>query len=158
MKCFHLSSILTFVINYEYKWGFPGGTSGIEPICQCKTYKRHGFDPWVGKIPWRRTWQSTPVFLLGEFHRQRSLAGYWVTKYQTWLKQLSMHVSRQTVLYMQETWVWSLDWEDPLEKVRVTHSSILAWGIPWTEKPGWLQSMGLQRVGQDWATFTFTFS
>ena len=36
----------------------------------------HGFDPWVGKIPWRRKWQPTPVFLLGEFHGQRSLAGY----------------------------------------------------------------------------------
>jgi len=40
-----------------------------------------GFDPWVGKIPWRRKWQPTPVFLLGELHGQRSLAGYspWVT-------------------------------------------------------------------------------
>ena len=50
---------------------------------------------------------------------------------------------------MQETWVRSLDWENPLEKAMVTHSSILAWRIPWTEKPGRLQSMGLQRVGHD---------
>ena len=54
---------------------------------------------------------------------------------------------------MRETWVWSLGWEDPLEKGKATHSSILPWRIPWT-----VQSMGLQRVRQDWATFTFTFS
>ena len=47
---------------------------------------------------------------------------------------------------MQETWVRSLGWEDPLEKEVATHSSILAWRIPWMEKPGELQSMGLQRV------------
>ena len=48
---------------------------------------------------------------------------------------------------MQETWVPSLDWEDPLEKGMATHSSILAWRIQWTEKSGRLQSMGSQRVG-----------
>ena len=50
---------------------------------------------------------------------------------------------------MQETWVQSLGLEDPLEKEMATHSSILAWRIPWTEEPGRLQSMGLQRVGHD---------
>ena len=53
---------------------------------------------------------------------------------------------------MQETWVRSLGWEDPLEKKMATHSSTLAWKIPWTEEPGRLQSIGLQRVGHDWAT------
>ena len=50
---------------------------------------------------------------------------------------------------VEETWVQSLDQEDPLEKGMATHSSILAWRIPWTEEPGGLQSMGLQRVGHD---------
>ena len=50
---------------------------------------------------------------------------------------------------MWENWVQSLDQEDPLEKELATHSSILAWRIPWTEKPGGLQSTGLQRVGHD---------
>ena len=50
---------------------------------------------------------------------------------------------------MQETWVQSLGWEDPLEKEIATHSSILAWKIPWTEEPGRLQCMGSQRVGHD---------
>ena len=53
---------------------------------------------------------------------------------------------------MRETRVRSLGWEDPLEKEMATHSSILAWEIPWTEDPGRLQSMGSQRVGHDWAT------
>ena len=48
-----------------------------------------------------------------------------------------------------ETWVQSLDQEDPLEKEMATHSSILAWRIPWTEEPGRLQSVGLHRVGHD---------
>ena len=56
--------------------GFPGGASGKEPACQYRRCKRRGFDPWVGKIPWKRTWQPTPVFLPGESHGQRSLAGY----------------------------------------------------------------------------------
>ena len=47
---------------------------------------------------------------------------------------------------MQETWVLSLGWEDPLEKGMATHFSFLAWRIPWTEDPGGLQSMGLQRI------------
>ena len=50
---------------------------------------------------------------------------------------------------VQETRVQSLGWEDPLEKEMATHSSILAWRIPWTEEPGWLQSMGSQRVRHD---------
>ena len=53
---------------------------------------------------------------------------------------------------VQETGVQSLGWEDPLEKEMATHSSTLAWKIPWTEEPGRLQSMGLQRVRHDWAT------
>ena len=50
---------------------------------------------------------------------------------------------------MWETWIQCLGWEDPLEKEMATHSSILAWRIPWTEEPGRLQSTGLQRVGHD---------
>ena len=50
---------------------------------------------------------------------------------------------------IQESWVRTLDWEDPLEKGMATHSSILAWRTPWTEEPGWLQFMGLQRVGHN---------
>ena len=56
---------------------------------------------------------------------------------------------------MQETQVWSLCWEDPLEKWTATNSSVLAWKIPWTEETSRLQSMGSQRVRHDWVTDTF---
>ena len=57
--------------------GFPGGASGEEPAFQCRRHKKLGFDPWIRKVPWRRAWQSTPVFLPRESHGQRSLAGIW---------------------------------------------------------------------------------
>jgi len=55
---------------------FPGGDSGKESNSQCRRCKRCEFNPWVGKIPWSRKWQPTPVLLTGKFHGQRSLAGY----------------------------------------------------------------------------------
>ena len=57
----------------------------------------------------------------------------------------------------QETQVWSLGRWDPLKKGMATHSSILAWRIPWTEKPGGVQSVGSQRVRHDWATNPLVF-
>ena len=57
-------------------WGFTGSASGKGSACQCRRRKRHGFAPWVGKIPWRRKWPPTLVFWLGKFHGQRSLVGY----------------------------------------------------------------------------------
>ena len=71
-------------------------------------------------------------------------------KVLNWASLVAQGLKRLPLI--QETWVRSLDWEDPLEKEMTTHSSILAWRIPWTEKPGGLQSMGSQRVGHDWAT------
>ena len=57
-------------------WGFAGGTSGKEFTCQCRRPRRRELDHWIRKIPWRRKWQPTPVFLPGESHGQRSL---WAT-------------------------------------------------------------------------------
>ena len=59
---------------------------------------------------------------------------------------------------MQEFWVQSLGWEDPLEKEMAVHSSIPAWRIPWTKGPGVLQSTGSQRVRHDWVTKTYSFT
>ena len=63
----------------------------VEPTCQYRRHMRHGFDPWFRKILWRRKWQPIPIFLLGESHGQRSLAGRSrkVAKSPTRLKQLS---------------------------------------------------------------------
>ena len=84
---------------------------------------------WVRKICWRRDRLPTPVSL-------GFLYGSAVKNPPT----------------MWETWVQYLDQEDPREKEKATHSSILAWRIPRTEEPGWLQFMGSQRVGHDWTT------
>ena len=56
--------------------GFPCGSNGKEAVCQCRRHKRCEFYPWIRKIFWGRAWQPTPVFLPGESHGQRSLAGY----------------------------------------------------------------------------------
>ena len=73
--------------------GFPGGTSGKEPTCQCRRCNRLGFDPWVGKIPWRSAWQTTPVFMPGESHGQRSLVGSspWGPKESDMTERLTLH-------------------------------------------------------------------
>ena len=67
----------------------------------------------------------------------------------------------QTVKYppaMWEMWVWSLGWEGPLEEGMETHSSILAWRIPWTEEPGGQQSIASQTVEHDWVTKHNTYN
>ena len=78
----------------------------------------------------------------------------------TWLPSFCWYVSSQLVKnlpVMQETWIPSLPWADPLEKGMATLSSILAWRSPQTKKPDVLQSTGSQRVRHDWATNTFKF-
>ena len=64
-----------------------------------------------------------------------------------WTSLVAQTVKRLPITW--ETQVQSLGWEDPLEKEMATHSSVLAWRIPWMEEPGGLQSMGSQRVGHD---------
>jgi len=58
------------------KKSFLGDPRGKEPSCQCRRLKRHGFHPWIEKIPWSRAWQPTPVFSPGESHEPRSLGDY----------------------------------------------------------------------------------
>ena len=69
-------SIASKRINLCEIMGFKGGASGKEPTCQCRRHKRHRFNPWFGKMPWRREYQPTLVFLPGEPHEQRNLEGY----------------------------------------------------------------------------------
>ena len=81
------------------KLGFPGGATGKESACQCRRRQRQGFNPWVGKIPWSRKWQSTPVFWLGEFHGQKSLMNYspWGCKQSDTTERLSIIISCQVI-------------------------------------------------------------
>ena len=69
------------------------------------------------------------------------------TVQQSELAMVAQRLKRLPVMW--ETRVQSVGWEDSLEKEMATHSSVLAWRIPWTEEPGWLQSMGSQRVRHD---------
>ena len=127
------------------------------------TIRRHTsrwFEHWVGKIPWRRAWQCTPVFLPGESHR-----GAWramvhgVTKNQMWLKWQSRHactghpggsvVKNPPASAGDTGLIHGLG--IALEKGMATHFSILAWRIPWTEEPERLWSMGSQRVRHNWS-------
>ena len=59
----------------EVKVGFPGGASAKDPACQCRRHKRREFDPWVGKVPWRKAGQSTAVLLPGESPRTEEAGG-----------------------------------------------------------------------------------
>ena len=86
---------------------FQGDASGKEPACQCRRCKRRRFDPRVRKIPWRRAWQPTPVFLPGESHRQRSLAGHspWGGKESDTTEQLThthIHTHTHTHTHTEE--------------------------------------------------------
>ena len=89
--CYTVGSCWLFTVNISVciHQGFPGGT--VVKNLPCKRHKRCGFDPNVGKIPWRRKWQPTPEFLPGKFHGQRSLAGHspWGHKELNRTEQLS---------------------------------------------------------------------
>ena len=101
--------------------GFPGGSDGKESACNARD---HGSIPGSGSSP-------------GE--------GIGYPCQYSWASLVAQLV--KDLPAMRETWVWSLGWEDPLEKGMATHSNILACRIPWTEERDRLQSMGLQRVG-----------
>ena len=106
--------------------GFPGSSVGKESACNARD----------------------PISIPGSERSPGEGIGYPVQ--YSWTSLVAQLVKNPPA--MRETWVQSLGWEDPLEKRKATHSSILAWSIPWT-----VQSMGLQRVRQDWAIFTFSF-
>ena len=106
--------------------GFPGSSAGEESTCNAGdpgSIPESGRSPGEGiGYPLQYSWASLVVQTIKNPHA------------------------------MRETWVQSPGWEDPMEKWKATHSSILAWRIPWTEEPGRLQPMGSQRVGHNWAT------
>jgi len=86
---------------------FPGGTSGKESTCQCMGCKRRRLDLWVGKIPWRREWQPTPLFLSGKSTGQRSLAGCspWGHKELDMTEHTHTHTHTHKLLTQVTTWM-----------------------------------------------------
>ena len=85
---------------------FPGCSVGKEPTCQCSWCRRLGFNSWFRKIPWRRAWQPTPVFLPGKSHGQKWATIQDITKNWTWLKWLSRHACTTSAV--------GTDWVDSL--------------------------------------------
>ena len=131
--CWHLECSTLTASSFRIlvvQLGFPGGSAGKESACNAGDF---GSIPGLGRstgegigCPLQYSW----AFLMAQL-----------------IKNLPA---------MRETWVQSLGWEDSLEEGMATHSSILAWRIPWTEEPGGIQSMGSQRVSHVWVTNTFT--
>ena len=140
----------------------------------CLQCRRPGFDLWIGRIPWRREWQHSPVFFPGESHGQRSQEGCgpWDGKELDTTEQLTGEGNGNTLHYsclenpvdggvwyaavhgISKSWTRLRDFIftfhfHALEKEMATHSSVLAWRIPGTAGPGGLPSMGSHRVGHD---------
>ena len=107
-------------------------------------------------LAWRIPWTGEPGRLqsIGS-QSQTRLSNYTHIReyFVSWASLVSQRV--KNLPEMQETWVSSLDWEDPLEKATATHSSILAWRIPWTEEPGRLQPMGVTKSWTKLSDFHF---
>ena len=123
LKCSHNGIICN-------PYGFPGGSVGKEPACQCRRHKRHGFNPWVRKIPWWRKWQPFPVFLPGKFHRQRSQTGYsqWGHKELDMTERAHTHTHTHTcnpykeevvLLEANVSWIKSRLWNQMFDLVQI---------------------------------------
>ena len=112
--------------------GLPRWHSGKESAYLCRRFKRHRFDPWFRKIPWRRKWQPTPVFLPGKFHRQRShtLMGHspWGCKEsdRTEHTQAHIHTQRAVVLWKQWQTTARCKWKEILfqHRFKLQHPSV----------------------------------
>ena len=106
MQCLTHRKHSKYTRSYNHSWASQEALVVKEPSCQCKRLKSCRFDPWVGKIPWRRAWQPTPVFLPGESHGQRSLVGYspWGCRLRhNWTNLACTHVHI-------EPWAWNYHW------------------------------------------------
>ena len=100
--------------------GFPGGSVVKNSACWCRRHRRHGFDPWVGKIPCRSKWQPTAVFLPEKSHGQRRLTGYspWGSKESDTTEQLSMHaIGKYLVIW--NVWKWSVSHSGMSDSLRL---------------------------------------
>ena len=102
-------------------------------------------------VPQIRRWIGHSFCLQGT-HRFMDQADKWKGQWFYMWRSALVAQRLKHLPAMQETWVRSLGPEDPLEKEMATHSSTLAWRIPWMDEPGGLQSTGSQRVGHNWAT------
>ena len=121
-----------------------------ESACQCRRSKRHRFNPWLGKIPWSRKWQPTPVFLPGKFHGQRSLVGYNLRG----CKELDTteHASHPNTFFKPEIWdklkmtsIYKVSTMCPKWKKVKFLNSVWLFETPWTVAYQAPSSMGFSR-------------
>ena len=125
----------------------PGGghSTPLQYACLENPTDRRDWRATVHRAPQNQTWLkwlSTKASGRGSLTSLMFMHLMFILQLFFWASLIAQLVKNLPA--MQETWVWSLGQEDPLEKEMATHSSILAWRIPWTEEPGRLQSMGLQ--------------
>ena len=126
----------------------PGVSDGQGSLACCSPRGLRVRHDWDTELNWIELY----VFVSYTFTWIRAVKKDWI--YSKGASLVAQMVKNLSV--MQETQVQSLGWEDPLENGMATHSSILAWSIPWTEEPCGLQSIGLQRVRHGWVTNTHT--
>ena len=123
--------------------------SDQESTWQCRICKKHRFHPWVGKIPWIRKWQPTPVFLLEKSHGKKILVGYSPQEFP------GDSDGKKSICNAGDTgWIPG---SGTLPRGSRGNSPVFLLGEPMAEEPGGLQSMGLQRAGYDWATNKHTY-
>ena len=106
----------SFVPKKKKKHGLPRRRSDKESTYQCKRCKRYGFNPWIRKMPWRRTWQLTPIFLPGKFHEQKNLVGYspWGCKNVTHNLMSKQQVCRYRAghgYHLKHPWIMDFFWQ-----------------------------------------------
>ena len=128
-----------------YNWkGFPGGPSGKEPAYQCRRHKGPGFNPWVGKISWRRAWQPTPVFLPGVSHGQRSQVGYNPESRKAghdWRTTAGMHTYNCSCLLYINDYVYSFSLKSNNEVLIIYPILITNLSLWWSFLGGWGHSL-----------------
>ena len=109
----------------------------VKNICACqhRRRKRHILNPWVRKIPWRRTWQSTPVFLTGEFHGERNLVGYspWGCRVEHNWSDLMDAKSLQSCQLFATLWTVACPWGSPDTNTGVCYHALLQGIFPTQE-------------------------
>ena len=125
-------------ITANLRKGFPDGSVDKESACNARDIGDAVSIPGSGRTPGKGKWQPTPVFLPEKSHGQRSPVGY----SPKGLKETTEQVCTHTTEAFKETGrIWRREWQPT--------PVFLAWGNPWTEEPGELQSIGLQRVGHN---------
>ena len=156
MSVFNMVKLYVYIHTHIYIYVCVSVAQSCPTLCNPTDYSPPGFS--VHGILQARILKGIAIpFSRGTSQpRDRTLVSYIAGRFFTiWDIYIYIHIYIYIYIYRQETWIWSLGQEYPLEEGTAVHTSILAWKIPWTEEPGELKSMRLQRVRHDWAAHTY---